>query len=299
MKKREPLHLRGSMAALVTPFRGGRVDRKGLKRLVDFLLSHGTDALIPCGTTGESATLSYAEHEAVVELTIDYAAGRAPVIAGTGSNSTEEAIQLTRHAARAGADAVLLITPYYNKPSQEGLVRHFTRVAGAVDIPMVLYNVPGRTSVNLLPETMARLSGCRNIVGIKEATGDLKQVADLLARCGERFTVLSGDDFTTLPILSVGGKGVISVTANVAPADVSRMVHAYLGGDPRTALDLHARLWPLHRAMFLETNPVPVKTALAMMGLIGPDLRLPLAPLSAGNRDALRRALRDYGLLRA
>lgn len=297
MKKRSISPFRGSMTALVTPFMGGRVDRYGLKRLIEFQIRNETDAVIPCGTTGESATLTYKEHETVVELALEYTDGRIPVIAGTGSNSTSEAILLTRHARKSGADAALLITPYYNKPTQEGLFQHFRAVAGEVDIPMILYNVPGRTSVNLLPETVARLSEIPNIVGIKEATGDLKQIADLIALCGERITVLSGDDFTTLPILSVGGKGVISVTSNIAPADVSHMVHAYLGGDTLEALRLHTRLWPLHKAMFLETNPVPVKTALGMMGMIRPNLRLPLVPLSQANRDRLRKAMKDYGLI--
>jgi len=298
MKTRGRFLPRGSIVALVTPFKDGRLDRKGLKRLIEFQLENGTDAIVPCGTTGESATLSYEEHERVVEMTLEYTNGCVPVIAGAGSNSTKEAIEITRHAARAGADAALLITPYYNKPTQEGLYQHFRAIAREVDIPMILYNVPSRTSVNLLPETVARLSEYKNIIGIKEATGDLKQIADLIVLCGERITVLSGDDFTTLPILAIGGRGVISVTANIAPADISDMVHAFLRGDEKIALDLHRRLWPLHRAMFLETNPIPVKTALGMMGLISPEMRLPLSPLSQANKDKLRKALKAYGLLK-
>jgi len=297
IKRSEPLLLRGSMVALVTPFKGGKIDKRALKRLIEFHVANGTDAIVPCGTTGESATLSHEEHAKVVEMTLEYVDGRVPVIAGTGSNSTEEAIQLTQHAKRAGADAVLLITPYYNKPTQEGLYQHFRAVAREVRIPIILYNVPARTSVNLLPETMARLTEFKNIVGIKEATGDLKQIGDLISLCGDRITVLSGDDFTTLPILAIGGRGVISVTANIAPRDVSDMVHAYLRGDEKEAVTLHTALWPLNRAMFLETNPIPVKTALGMMGMIDPELRLPLSPLSQANREKLRKTLKAYGLI--
>jgi len=296
VKRTEPLLLRGSMVALVTPFKGGKIDKRALKKLIEFHVVNGTDAIVPCGTTGESATLSHEEHTKVVEMTLEYVDGRIPVVAGTGSNSTEEAIQLTQHAERAGADAALLITPYYNKPTQEGLYQHFRAVARGVRIPIILYNVPGRTSVNLLPETISRLTEFKNIVGIKEATGDLKQIGDLISLCGDRMTVLSGDDFTTLPILAIGGKGVISVTANVAPRDVSSMVHAYLRGDEKEAVALHTSLWPLHKAMFLETNPIPVKTALGIMGMIDPEMRLPLAPLSLANREKLTKTLKAYGL---
>jgi len=298
IKRTEPLLLRGSMVALVTPFKGGKIDKRALKKLIDFHVANGTDAIVPCGTTGESATLSHEEHTKVVEMTLEYVDGRIPVVAGTGSNSTEEAIQLTKHAERAGADAALLITPYYNKPTQEGLYQHFRAVAREVRIPIILYNVPARTSVNLLPETICRLTELKNIKGIKEATGDLKQIGDLITLCGDRMTVLSGDDFTTLPILAIGGKGVISVTANVAPRDVSDMVHAYLRGDEKDAVALHTALWPLHKAMFLETNPIPVKTALGMMGMINPEMRLPLVPLSQANREKLAKTLKAYGLIK-
>jgi len=298
IKRTEPLLLRGSMVALVTPFKGGKIDKRALKKLIDFHVANGTDAIVPCGTTGESATLSHEEHTKVVEMTLEYVDGRIPVVAGTGSNSTEEAIQLTKHAERAGADAALLITPYYNKPTQEGLYQHFRAVAREVRIPIILYNVPARTSVNLLPETICRLTELKNIKGIKEATGDLKQIGDLITLCGDRMTVLSGDDFTTLPILAIGGKGVISVTANVAPRDVSDMVHAYLRGDEKDAVALHTALWPLHKAMFLETNPIPAKTALGMMGMINPEMRLPLVPLSQANREKLAKTLKAYGLIK-
>lgn len=287
----------GSITALVTPFRDGMVDEGALKRLVEFQIANGSDGLVPCGTTGESATLSYEEHNRVIELTIETAAGRVPVIAGTGSNSTAETIALTKHAESAGAKAALLITPYYNKPAQQGLYEHYRKVAEEVSIPLILYNVPGRTSVNMLPETTARLSELKNIVGIKEATGDLKQVSDTIEFAREGFVVLSGDDFTTLPLLSVGGHGVISVTSNIVPRMVSDMIKAFRGGDLAGARALHYRLEPLNRAMFIETNPVPVKTALSMMGMIGPEMRLPLVGMKDENRDRLASVLDGAGLV--
>ncbi|WKZ33115.1 MAG: 4-hydroxy-tetrahydrodipicolinate synthase [Thermodesulfobacteriota bacterium] len=287
----------GSITALVTPFRDGRVDEEALKRLVEFQITNGSDGLVPCGTTGESATLSYEEHDRVIELTIEAAAGRVPVIAGTGSNSTAETIALTKHAESAGAKAALLITPYYNKPTQQGLYEHYRKVAEEVSIPIILYNVPGRTSVNMLPETTARLSELKNIVGIKEATGDLKQVSDTIEFSKKGFIVLSGDDFTTLPLLAIGGHGVISVTSNVVPGMVSDMIKAFRRGDLNGARDLHYRLEPLNRAMFVETNPVPVKTALSMMGMIGPEMRLPLVGMKDENRERLASVLDGFGLL--
>ncbi|MBE7416058.1 MAG: 4-hydroxy-tetrahydrodipicolinate synthase [Deltaproteobacteria bacterium] len=287
----------GSITALVTPFRDGRVDEEALRRLVEFQIANGSDGLVPCGTTGESATLSYEEHDRVIELTIEAAAGRVPVIAGTGSNSTAETIALTKHAESAGAKAALLITPYYNKPTQQGLYEHYRKVAEEVSIPVILYNVPGRTSVNMLPETTARLSELKNIVGIKEATGDLKQVSDTIEFSKEGFIVLSGDDFTTLPLLAIGGHGVISVTSNVVPGMVSDMIRAFRQGDLARARDLHYRLEPLNRAMFIETNPVPVKTALSMMGMIGPEMRLPLVGMKDENRERLASVLDGFGLL--
>jgi len=289
---------RGSITALVTPFKNEKIDEKAFKGLIEFQIKNGTDAVVPCGTTGESATLSYEEHERVIELAIEFVNGRIPVIAGAGSNSTKETIMLARHAEAAGADAILLITPYYNKPMQEGLYQHYKAVAGEVDVPIILYNVPGRTSVNMLPETVARLSEIENIVGIKEATGNLQQVSDTIEMARKGFLILSGDDFTTLPILALGGHGVISVTSNIAPKDVSQMCDAFFAGDIAKTRRLHYKLQPLHRAMFIETNPIPVKTALAMMGKIEEEFRLPLVKMGETNRKKLRKALADYGVIK-
>ena len=288
---------RGAITALVTPFRNGRLDEEAYRELIDWQIRQGVDGIVPCGTTGESATLSHEEHNRVIDIAVDEARGRVPVIAGTGSNSTAEAIRLTRHAKEAGADGALLITPYYNKPTQEGLYRHYRRVAEETKFPLVLYNVPSRTGVNLLPETVARLAEIPDVVGIKEATGDLRQVSDVLEKCGDRISVLSGDDFTVLPLLCLGGRGVISVVSNVAPADMAGMIRAFNDGDPARARELHFRLMPLARAMFLETNPVPVKTALALMGRIALEVRLPLCEMTPENRSRLEGVLRAYGLL--
>jgi 4-hydroxy-tetrahydrodipicolinate synthase len=253
--------------------------------------------LVPCGSTGESATLTHEEHDRVIELTVEVARKRVPVIAGTGSNATHEAIRLTKHAKSVGVDASLLVTPYYNKPTQEGLFRHFEAIARAVDLPLVLYNIPGRSVVNMTPQTVARLSTITNIVGIKEASGNLSQMSDIIAACGERFVVLSGDDALTLPLMAVGGKGVISVTANVAPAETSEMVSAALKGDWDRAKRIHYRLLPLSNSMFLETNPIPVKAALAMMGRCADELRLPLTTMSEAPKAQLRQALVQFGLI--
>lgn len=288
---------KGAMVALVTPFKDGKVDEKGLRSLIEFQIENGTEGIVPCGTTGESATLSHSEHERVVEITIEAVAKRVPVIAGTGSNNTIEAIRLTKHAEKAGADGALLITPYYNKPTQEGMYQHYLKVAEETSIPLVLYNVPGRTSINLLPETIARLALIKNIVGIKEATGSLQQISDTIHLCPENFSVLSGDDFIVLPLLAVGGKGVISVTSNVVPRDVANLCKSFERGDYTEARRLHYQLLPLNTAMFFETNPIPVKTALGLMGKISPELRLPLAPMSAANREKLKKVMKDYGLI--
>ena len=288
---------RGAITALVTPFRNGRLDEEAYRELIDWQIRQGVDGIVPCGTTGESATLSHEEHNRVIDIAVDEARGRVPVIAGTGSNSTAEAIRLTRHAKEAGADGALLITPYYNKPTQEGLYQHYRRVAEETKFPLILYNVPSRTGVNLLPETVARLAGIPDVVGIKEATGDLRQVSEVLEKCGDRISVLSGDDFTVLPLLCLGGRGVISVVSNVAPADMAGMVRAFNDGDLAGARELHFRLMPLARAMFLETNPVPVKTALALMGRIALEVRLPLYEMTPENRARLEGVLRSYGLL--
>jgi len=287
----------GSIVALVTPFRDGRVDEEALRSLIEWHIQEGTDAIVPCGTTGESATLQYDEHYRVIEVTVEAVNKRIPVIAGTGANSTSETIMMTKKAQEMGADGALLVVPYYNKPTQEGLYRHYRAVAEAVDIPLVLYNVPGRTSLNMLPSTVARLAEIDNIVAIKEATGNMAQVSEIIRLCEDRITVLSGDDSTTFPLMALGGKGTISVTANVMPSEVSKMCRAMLEGKTEVARQIHYRLEPLNKAMFIETNPIPVKTALSMMGRISEEMRLPLCPMTEENRQKLRDVLRDYGLI--
>lgn len=287
----------GSIVAIITPFSSGKFDEKAMADLIEFHVVHGTNGIVPCGTTGESATLTPKEHERVVSVTVEIANGRIPVIAGTGSNSTDEAITFTKHAKSMGADGALLITPYYNKPPQEGLYRHFEAVAKAVDLPQILYNIPGRTSINLLPATVSRLSEIPNIVGIKEGSGNLLQVSDIIQRSGPDFLVLSGDDALTLPIIALGGKGVITVTANVAPSDMANMVAAALEGNFKQAQFFHYKLAPLFGALFLETNPIPVKAALAMMGKITEEIRLPLTPLTDKLRPILQEALQQAELL--
>ena len=287
----------GSLVAIVTPFKKGRVDERALGDLIEFQIANGTDGIVPCGTSGESATLTYAEHNRVIEFTVEAAKHRVPVIAGTGSNSTDEAITLTKHAKQAGADGALLICPYYNKPTQEGLYRHYKAIAEAVDLPLVVYNIPSRTSVNMLPATVARLASIGNVVAIKEGAGSLGQVSEIIQACQDRITVLAGDDALTLPMMAVGAKGVITVTANIAPADMAALVDAFAAGRLDRAKALHYKLYPLFTALFCETNPIPVKEALGMMGKIEPELRLPLCPMSAENRDKLAGAMKDYGLL--
>jgi len=289
----------GSFVALVTPFRDGRVDETKLRELVEFHVANGTDGLIPCGTTGESPTLNHDEHRRVVELVVEAARKRLPVIAGTGSNSTAEAIELTKHAERAGASGALVVNPYYNKPTQEGLYRHFRAVAEAVAIPIITYNIQGRTAINVETATMARLArDCRNIVGVKEASGSLDQMSQVIAACGPNFSVLSGDDNLTLPLLAIGGHGVVSVIANIVPRETADMVHAALDNDFKRARDLHYRLFPLARAAFLETNPIPIKEAMAMAGMLEPEFRLPMCRMSDANRETLRGILRQYALVK-
>jgi 4-hydroxy-tetrahydrodipicolinate synthase len=289
----------GSIVALVTPFRNGKVDEAKLQQLVDFHVENGTDGIVPCGTTGESPTLSHDEHKRVVELVVATARKRVFVIAGTGSNSTAEAIDLTRHAEGAGADAALVVNPYYNKPTQEGLYRHFRAVAESVALPIVAYNIQGRTAVNVETDTLARLvRDCRNIVGVKEASGSLDQMSQVIAACGADFSVLSGDDNITLPLLAIGGRGVISVIANLVPRETSEMVHAALDGDWKRARELHYRLFPLARAAFLETNPIPIKEAMAMVGMLEPEFRLPMCRMSDANRAKLTGILQSFGLLK-
>jgi 4-hydroxy-tetrahydrodipicolinate synthase len=288
---------KGSIVAIVTPFKNGRVDEKAMGDLIEFQISNGTQGIIPCGTTGESATLSHAEHNRVIEFTVETVKGRADVIAGTGSNSTDEAISLTQHAKKARAHGALLIAPYYNKPTQEGLYQHFKKVAESVDLPLVVYNIPGRTGVNITPQTFARLTQIKNIVAIKESSGSLQQISEIIHYCGERLTLLSGDDALALPTLAVGGKGVISVAANIIPSDMAKMVRAFEMGALQEAQKLHYRMFGLFHALFLETNPIPVKTALSLMGRCSAELRLPLCPLSSENLEKLKQAMKEYGLI--
>ncbi|HET9605580.1 MAG TPA: 4-hydroxy-tetrahydrodipicolinate synthase [Nitrospira sp.] len=287
----------GSIVAIVTPFRNGKVDERAFGDLIEWQLANGTNGIVPCGTTGESATLTNDEHHRVIRLSVEVVKGRVPVIAGTGSNSTDEAISLTRHAKEAGADGALLITPYYNKPSQEGLYRHYKAVAEAVDMPLVLYNIPGRTGVNMLPTTVARLAVMKNIVGIKEGSGSVQQASEIAQTCGDRLTVLSGDDPLTLPMMAVGAKGVITVTANVMPKEMAQLVASFQAGRIDEARRIHFALSALFAALFYETNPIPVKEALGMMGKIDPELRLPLCAMSADNRNQLTRVLKEMRLV--
>ena len=287
----------GAIVAIVTPFKKGKVDEKSLRELIEFQIKNGTDGIVPCGTTGESSTLSHEEHDRVIEITIDAVKKRVPVIAGTGSNSTDEALRLTKHAHEAGADGALMVCPYYNRPTQEGLYQHFKIIAESVPIPIVPYNIPSRTGVNLMPETVARLAKISNIVGIKEASGSLKQMQDVISLCGEKFDVLSGDDFFTFPLLSIGGRGVISVVSNIVPADMAAMIDAFEAGDIKKAKELHHKLVPLIDALFIETNPVPVKAALSMMGKISYDVRLPMYKMSDGNYEKLKAVMKNYGLI--
>jgi 4-hydroxy-tetrahydrodipicolinate synthase len=289
--------LKGAITAIVTPFKNGQLDEEAYRELIEFQIKSGIHGIVPCGTTGESPTLSHTEHKRVVEICIDQVKKRVPVIAGSGSNNTAEALELTKHAESAGADYALMITPYYNKPTQEGLYQHYKTVASQTKIPIVVYNVPGRTSVNLLPETMARLSQIPNIVGLKDATGDLKQGAKTVELCGDKLTVLSGDDFTVLPLLAVGGLGVISVVSNVVPADMAGMCNAFFDGNLAKARELHYKMWPLMEAMFYETNPVPVKAAVKMMGKITGEVRQSLWTLAPANEEKLRGVMQKYGLI--
>lgn len=292
------MELKGSMVALVTPFKGDRLDEEKIKGLVEFHVENGTKAIIPCGTTGESATLSFEEHDRVVELVVKAAAKRIKVIAGSGSNNTKEAIRLTKHAKQVGADAALLISPYYNRPTQQGLYLHFKAIADAVDMPIVLYNIASRTGVNIEPETIAELAKIKNIVGVKESSGNLDQMSRIVQLCGEQFALISGDDSLTLPIMAIGGTGIISVVANIVPRDVADMVDSFMKGDLRHARKMHYKLLPLVKAIFIETNPIPVKTAMGMMGMIEPGLRLPMCSMKEDNAAKLRKALKDYGLIK-
>ncbi|MBI4569855.1 MAG: 4-hydroxy-tetrahydrodipicolinate synthase [Planctomycetes bacterium] len=282
----------GVHVALVTPFKEGRIDFDRLGDLIDFHVEKKTRGIVLCGTTGESATLSHKEHESVIEFGVKRAAGKTLVIAGTGSNNTVEAVALTRFARKAGADAALVITPYYNKPTQEGLAQYFRTVAEKGDLPIIMYNVPSRTAVNMTPETCARLAEAHGIVAIKEAAGSLDQVTEIVMRTP--LEVLSGDDSLTLPMLAVGAVGVVSVVANVLPVEVSEMVNAFFAGATAEAAKIHRRLYPVTKALFLETNPIPVKTAMALLGRIDGELRSPLCAMSEGNLEKLKTALREF-----
>jgi 4-hydroxy-tetrahydrodipicolinate synthase len=287
----------GVLTALVTPFRDGAVDERALVDLVELQIEAGVDGLVPCGSTGESATLSHAEHRRVVEVVVAAARGRVPVVAGTGSNSTREAIELTHHAKEAGADGALLLSPYYNTPTQAGIAAHYAEIARETSFPLIVYNIPGRTASNIQPETLAQLADVEQVVGVKEASGDLGQICHVIARCPDEFCVLSGDDALTLPILAVGGDGVISTSANVAPAEIVELVRAFRAGDNARAGDLQYRLLPLFDALTLETNPIPVKAALALRGSVRDDIRLPLTRLTEPNRERLRVVMKELGIL--
>ena len=289
---------RGAFVAIVTPFIDGQVDEQGLKDLIEFQIENGTHGIVPCGTTGESATMSHEEHHLVVELTIKTVNGRVPVLAGTGSNATQETIELTRHAKEAGADGALVITPYYNKPSQEGLYQHFKSVAEAVDIPMILYNVPSRTSIDMTAATVARCAQVDNIVGIKEATADMNRASDVIRRCPDDFAVMSGDDFTSMSLVFLGGTGVISVTSNVDPKNMSALMEAALEGDVAKAREIHYKIFPLMGSMFYDTNPVPAKKTLELMGKIKSGLpRQPLWEIDPAKLEQMKVVLKDQGLI--
>jgi 4-hydroxy-tetrahydrodipicolinate synthase len=290
---------KGSLVAIVTPFRNGKIDEKKLVELIEFQIKNGTSGIVPCGTTGESPTLNYEEHERVIKLTIDVVDKRVPVIAGTGSNSTQEAIELTVYAAKAGADACLQVSPYYNKPTQKGLYLHFKAIAEAAKIPIILYNIQARTAVNIAPDIIAKLArDCKYIIGIKEASGSLDQMAQIKQLCPKNFLLISGDDALTLPLLSIGGVGVISVVANIVPQDVADMINEFNKGNIKKAQQIHYRLLPLVKSMFIETNPIPIKTAMGLLGMCEPELRLPLCPMSDDNLEKLKKSLKNYGLLK-
>ncbi|MEO5349146.1 MAG: 4-hydroxy-tetrahydrodipicolinate synthase [Magnetococcus sp. YQC-3] len=288
---------KGVFTALITPFKDGKLDETALANMIEFQINNGISGLVPCGTTGESATLSHAEHKQVITTCLNLVNGRVPVIAGAGSNSTAETIELTRFAKEAGANGALLITPYYNKPTQQGLFRHYQTVADAVDIPIVLYNVPGRTGVDMLPDTITRLAKHPNIVAVKEATANMERASIILQQTEGKITLLSGDDATFLPFLAIGGEGVISVSTNIAPDQMVALWRHFCKGDLTASRRSHTKLLEINRLLFCETNPIPVKAAAAMMGLCGPEIRLPLTPLADQHREPLRQAMRRIGLV--
>jgi 4-hydroxy-tetrahydrodipicolinate synthase len=287
----------GALSAIVTPFRDGAIDEKALRDLIEWQISEGIQGIVPCGSTGESATLSHAEHEQVIKVAIAQTRKRVPVVAGTGSNSTAEAIRLTAAAREMGADAALLISPYYNKPTQEGIYKHYKMIAQSVDLPIIIYNIPGRTGSHIAPETMARLCEVRNIVGVKEASGSMDQVSDIHRLCGDRWTILSGDDSATLPLMALGAKGVISVITNVMPREMVEMASAALNNDYARAREIHYRMLPLMRALFIETNPIPIKHAMSLLKKCSPEVRMPLTPMSSAAADKLKAVMKEMRLL--
>jgi 4-hydroxy-tetrahydrodipicolinate synthase len=287
----------GSMVALVTPFKEGNVDWQSLEALIEFHIQSGTHGIVPCGTTGESATLTHQEHDEVIKAVITRVAKRVPVIAGTGSNSTDEAVRLTREAEKSGADGALMISPYYNRPTQEGIYQHYRTVASAVGIPVIVYNIPSRTGSKIEPETLARLAQIKNVAGVKEATGSVDQAIEVIRLCGDRLAVYSGEDTLTFSLMALGGKGVISTVANVVPREMSQLAEACLNSDWDRGRALQFKLIPLIHGMFIETNPIPVKTALSLMGKCRGDLRLPLTPMSEASLVKLKLAMSDFGLI--
>ncbi|MEI7641034.1 MAG: 4-hydroxy-tetrahydrodipicolinate synthase [bacterium] len=286
----------GSYVAIVTPFKNGKIDEEAFKKLIDMQAEAGTDGIVPCGTTGESPTLTPEEHEHVVAMTVRLVNKRMKVIAGTGSNSTSEAIAYTQAAEKAGADAALVVNPYYNKPTQKGLYAHFKAVAEAVKFPIIVYNILGRTAINVATSTLVELAKIPNIKGVKEASGDMSQMIEVINQCGDDFDVLSGDDALTLPLLAVGGKGIISVVANIIPKDVKAMLNAFDKGDLKIAREMNKKMFPLIKAMFIETNPIPVKAAMVMLGMIADELRLPMTSLEEANKVKLAKVMKEYGL---
>lgn len=292
------MKLAGAFSALITPFKNGKIDEETYREFIEWQIVSGIDGLVPCGTTGESATLSHAEHKQAIKICVEQTKGRVPIIAGAGSNNTPEAIELTEFAKKAGVDAVLTITPYYNKPTQDGMIAHFKSIADAVSIPFFVYNVPSRTGVNILPKTLATMQKTvPELIGIKEATGNMQQASDIMELCGDDFILLSGDDFSVLPLLSIGGKGVISVVSNIMPSKMSRLCSSFAQGDITAAQKLHYKLAPLCRAMFMQTNPIPVKTAISMMKKIEPEMRLPLLAMNEECKQQLQKILQEAGLI--
>jgi 4-hydroxy-tetrahydrodipicolinate synthase len=287
----------GALSAIITPFRDGGIDEPAFRELIEWQIQNGVDGIVPCGSTGESATLTHAEHERIIKISVEQARKRVPVIAGTGSNSTAEAIRLTTFAREIGADGALLISPYYNRPTQEGIFKHYKAIAQSVSLPLLAYNIPSRTGSNITPETFARLAEIENIVGVKEASGSMDQISDIRRLCGDGLTILSGDDSMTLPMMALGGKGVIAVITNICPREMHELAAAALAGDFARAREIHFKLLPLMRALFLETNPIPIKYAVSLMHKTSPELRMPLTPISQGPAEKLREIMKSLKLI--